>query len=154
MIPPTQGLLATFEAAAAAASQAEDALRKRMEIEVAAAERERAFAYRRLNLIRTLVRAVLPAESEEAAVGRGLAAVRAELGWESESDTRSETLSRLAGVVRATFGGLAPAKGGEAPEADVPRSLADFEAWYVRADGRPFWVLFEQQIEEMPLVER
>jgi hypothetical protein len=154
MIPPAHGLLSTFEAAAAAASKAEAALRKRMEAEVAAAERERAFAYRRLNLMRTLARAIGRGESEEAAVGGGLAAVRAELGWESDSDTRTQTLSQLAPVVRAAFATLSPTEDGEAPGADVAGTLANFEAWYEGAYGRPFWALFEQEIVEMPLVER
>jgi hypothetical protein len=150
--PAAQPLLATFEDAAAAAGQAEAALRKRVEAEIAAAERERAFAYRRLSLMRLLARSIGPAESEEAAVGRGLAAVGAELGWESDSDTRTQTLDRLAAVVRATFAGLASES--EAPAADVTRTLADFEAWYERTYGRPFWVLFEQEVTELPLVER
>jgi hypothetical protein len=154
MMPPAQALLATFEAAATAAGKAEVALRKRMEAEVAAAERERAFAYRRLNLMRTLARAIGPAESEEAAIGGGLAAVRAELGWESDSDTRSETLSRLAPIIRTAFASHSPAEDGEVAGADVAGILADFEAWYERAYGRPFWALFEQEIAEMPLVER
>jgi hypothetical protein len=157
MISPDQALLASFEAAAEAASQAEAALRRRMEAEIAAAERARAFAYRRLNLMRTLAHAVAPADSEEAAVSRGLAAVRAALGWETESETRTETLGRLAPVVRGTFASLALAEeGGEdsTSGAGVSPILADFEAWYERAYGRPFWVLFEQEIAEMPLVER
>jgi hypothetical protein len=147
-------LLATFEAAATAAGQAEAALRKRMEAEIAAAERERAFAYRRLNLMRTLAHAIGSAETEEAAVGRGLAAVRARLGWEDDSDARTETLSRLAPVVSATFAALAAAQDGDARHLDVAGTLADFEAWYERTCGRPFWALFEQEIAELPLVER
>jgi hypothetical protein len=154
MIPPAQGLLATFEAAATAAGNSEAALRKRMEAEVAAAGRERAFAYRRLNLMRTLARAMSTAESEEAAVSRGLAAIRAELGWESDSEARTETLERLAPAVRAAFTSLSPAEDGEAPGADVAGALTDFEAWYERTYSRPFWALFEREIEEMPLVER
>jgi len=150
----SQALLATFEAAAAVAGKAEAAVRKRAETEIAAAERERALAYRRLNLMRTLARAVATAESEEAAVGRGLAAIRAELGWETDSDTRTETLRRLAPLVRATFAGLAPAADREAPGPDVPGTLADFESWYERTYGRSFWALFEQEIVELPLVER
>jgi hypothetical protein len=154
MASPAQALLAAFDAAATAAGKAETAVRKRAEAEIAAAERERAFAYRRLNLLRTLVRAMGTAESEEAAVGRGLAAVRAELGWETDSDTRTETLSRLALVVRTAFANLMPAEDAEAPCADVAGTLADFEAWYEQAYGRSFWGLFEQEIAEMPLVER
>jgi hypothetical protein len=150
-----QSLLAPFEAAAAAAGEAEAALRKRMEAKIAAAERERAFAYRRLNLMRTLARALGSAETEEAAVGRGLGAVRAELGWETETETRAETLGRLVPVVCAAFASLGSSAGeGEAPPTGVAAMLADFEAWYERTYGRPFWALFEQQTEEMPLVER
>jgi hypothetical protein len=154
MIPPAQALLASFEAAATAAGQAEAALRRRVQAEIAAAERVRAFAYRRFNLLATLTRAIGPAETEETAVAYGLAAVRAQLGWMDDSDTRTETLSRLAPVVRTTFACLAPVEDGVTSAADVAAALADFEAWYERTYGRPFWALFEQEIEEMPLVER
>jgi hypothetical protein len=147
-------LLAEFEAAATAAEEAEAALRKRMQVQVSRLESERAFAYRRLNLMRTLIRAIGPAESEAAAVAGGLAAVRSQLGWESDTDTRTETLKRLAAVVRATFANLAPAAEVETLAADVPQTLGDFEAWYATTYGRPFWALFEQEIPEMPLVER
>jgi hypothetical protein len=125
-----------------------------MEAEVAAAVRERAFAYRRLNLVRILARAIGLANGEEEAVGRGLQAVRAELGWNADSETRVETLSRLAPVVRAAFASLATVNEQSVPAPDVAQALAGFEDWYERAYGRPFWVLFEQEIEELPLVER
>jgi hypothetical protein len=153
-VVPAQAVLATFEAAAAAAGDTETAVRKRAYAEIAAAERERAFAYRRLNLMRTLARAIGGADKEEEAVGRGLAAVRAELGWESDSDTRAATLDQFAAVIRATFAALAPETEEEARGADVARTLADFEAWYERTYERTFWVLFEQEIAELPLVER
>jgi hypothetical protein len=153
-VVPAQAVLATFEAAAAAAGETETAVRKRAYAEIAAAERERAFAYRRLNLMRTLARAIGGADKEEEAVGRGLAAVRAELGWHDDSETRAETLARLAPVVGAAFASLGPVEDREAPAPDVAGALADFEAWYDHTYGRSFWVLFEQQIEELPLVER
>ena len=90
----------------------------------------------------------------EPATHQLLAAVRAQLGWMDDSDTRTETLSRLAPVVRTTFACLAPVEDGVTSAADVAAALADFEAWYERTYGRPFWALFEQEIEEMPLVER
>ena len=151
---PAQVLLATFEAAATAASETETAVRERAYAQIAAAERERAFAYRRLNLMRMLTRAIGGADKEEAAVARGLAAVRAELGWHDDSETRAATLARLAPVVSVAFASLATVEHREAPAPDVPGALADFEAWYERTYGRPFWVLFEQQLEELPLVER
>jgi hypothetical protein len=151
---PAQALLATFEAAATAAGAAETAIRKRAEAEIAAAERERAFAYRRLNLMRTLIRATAAAETEEEAAGRGVAAVRAQLGWDADSATRVETLGRFSPVVRAVFAGLAPTEDGKTRTADVAGTLTDFEAWYERTYGLSFWRLFEQEIAELPLVER
>jgi hypothetical protein len=153
-VVPARALLAKFEAAAAAAGETETAVRKRACAEIAAAERARAFAYRRLNLTRTLARAIGGAAKEEEAVGRGLAAVRAELGWHDDSETRTETLARLAPVVGAAFASLTPVEDRDAPAPDVAGALAEFEAWYEGTYGRPFWVLFEQQIEELPLVER
>ena len=153
-VVPAQTLLATFEAAATAAGETETAVRKRAYAEIAAAERKRAFAYRRLHLMRTLARAIGDAGKEEEAVPRGLAAFRAELGWHDDSETRTETLTRLAPVVGAAFASLALAEGREVPAPDAAGALADFEAWYERTYGQPFWVLFEQQVEELPLVER
>jgi hypothetical protein len=145
-------LLAELESAARAAQEAEAALRKQMVAEVARLERQRAFAYRRLNLMRPVTEAVAAAANEEAALANGLATLRAELGWDSESETRSETLARFADVVRAIFASCAETE--EAPAAEVSRALAAFESWYAARYRRPFWTLFEQYIPELPLVER
>jgi hypothetical protein len=72
-------------------------------------------------------------------------------GWDSDSETRSETLARFGDVVRAIFASFAEP---EAPVAEVSRALAAFESWYSARYQRPFWMLFEQYIPEMPLVER
>jgi hypothetical protein len=55
-----------------AAQQDENAVRKRMVEEVAHLERQRGFAYRKLNLVRTLRAAIASAESEKTAVAQGL----------------------------------------------------------------------------------
>jgi hypothetical protein len=145
-------LVAEFESAARAAQEAEAALRKQMLEEVARLERQRAFAYRRLNLMRPVTEAVAAAANEEAALATGLATVRAELGWDSESETRSETLARFADVVRAIFASCAETE--ETPAREISRALAAFESWYSGRYQRPFWILFEQYVPEMPLVER
>jgi hypothetical protein len=151
--PPVRILLAAFETAASAAGQAEASLRKQMEAEVLRLERQRAFAYRRLNFMRALSADIQSAENEEAALARGRAAVRAQLGWHSESETRAETLSQLAPVFQATFTCLA-STAAEPLAGEVVKVLGDFESWYEARFERAFWALFEQQIEEMPLVER
>jgi hypothetical protein len=150
---PVKALLAPFETAAGMAGQAEAAVRKQMQAEIARLERERAFAYRRLNFMRLLSEGIRSAENEEAAVAGGRATVRARLGWESDSETRIETLSRLAPVTRAAFSCLTCAAA-DSPIDEVEKALGDFEVWYMARFERAFWSLFDQHVEELPLVER
>jgi len=152
-IPAAQTLLGMFETVARAAAEAEAALRKKMEAEILRLERRRAFAYRRLNFMRLLTEAVRVAENDESAVAIGRTVVRADLGWESDSETRAETLSRLEPVIQATFSFLALDT--VVPSVDqVMKALDDFEAWYASRFEQPFWILLEQPVEELPLVER
>ena len=150
---PSAEVLAAFERAAGTASEAEAVMRKQLEAEILHLERERAFAYRRLNFMRALSSGILPVENEEAAVANGCAVVRAELGWENDSETRTETLSKLAPVIQATFACLTAPAGDRAADAIV-QALSDFEIWYRTRFEQPFWMLFERHVEELPLVER
>nr|PZN82369.1 MAG: hypothetical protein DIU57_11845 [Pseudomonadota bacterium] len=152
MTGPTQAFLDHLKAAATSAHEAENSLRKRMAEEIARLERQRAFAYRRLNLMNEVAKAVASAENEEAAVARGLAVLRSELGWTTETETRKATLERFERVARATFAGLSPNEGAETAP-DLADELSGFETWYEATYGKPFWVLFDQEIQEIPLVE-
>jgi hypothetical protein len=152
-IPAVHTLLAAFEAAAGKAGKTEAALRKQMEAEILRLERERAFAYRRLNFMRALADGIHSAKDEEAAAARGRSLARAELGWENDSEMRVEVLSRLTPVIGAAYACLA-SKDAETHPDDVVKALAEFEAWYLGRFDQPFWMLFEQHIEELPLVER
>lgn len=152
MSAPTQAFLDHLKAAATSAHEAENALRKRMAEEIARLERQRAFAYRRLNLMNEISKAVASAENEDAAVARGLAVLRTELGWTSESETRKATLERFERVVRAAIAGLSSTETAESAP-DIADELSGFETWYESTYGKPFWVLFDQEIQEIPLVE-
>ncbi len=152
MSAPTQAFLDHLKAAATSAHEAENALRKRMAEEIARLERQRAFAYRRLNLMNEISKAVASAEDKDAAVARGLAVLRTELGWTSESETRKATLERFERVVRAAIAGLSSTETAESAP-DIADELSGFETWYESTYGKPFWVLFDQEIQEIPLVE-
>ncbi len=152
MSAPTQAFLDHLKAAATSAHESENALRKRMVEEIARLERQRAFAYRRLNLMNEISKAVASAEDEDAAVARGLAVLRTELGWTSESETRKATLERFERVVRAAIAGLSSTETAESAP-DIADELSGFETWYESTYGKPFWVLFDQEIQEIPLVE-
>jgi len=138
--------------AADAAEAAEATFRREIAGRIKALEQERAFAFRRLNLMRAVADVIASADSEETAVASGLAVVRTRLGWSSDSEARTEVLSRFAPVARAAFASLAPPEA-EAEEVDVSAALADFESWYAATHESPFWILFEHYMPETPLVD-
>ena len=93
MSPVAAALVAEFEAAARTAQQAEEALRKKMAQEVAHLERQRAFAFRRTQLIRILAASAAAADSEAAAAADSAwPCARARLSGESEALARLDRL--------------------------------------------------------------
>jgi hypothetical protein len=162
MTPPLQTFLDHLEAAAAGAQKAEDEFRRSFAARIKALETERAFAFRRLNLLRVVAQAVAGAEHGDAAVGHAAGALRARLGWASDSEARSEVIARFAPVARAMFRELVPetsdgehvdAQPASASEASTSVALAEFESWYVATHPVPFWVLFENVMPETPVVD-
>ena len=149
---PASSFLDTLKDAAENAGAAEEALRREFAERTKRLADERAFAYRRYNLIRAVAEAVAGAESEEIAVAAGNGILRTKLGWDSDSEARTETLSRFADVSKEMFAALAPL-GDEAPPPDVLGILRAFEDWYAETHPQSFWVLFEHYMPETPLVD-
>lgn len=143
--------LEAIEAAASSAAAAETAFRREAAERIKSLERDRSFAFRRLSLMRPIVDAVARAESEELAVAGSLAILRAKLGWSGDSEARSEALTQFAPVAQAIFANLRPDP--KSPPVDVPALLAAFEVWYEAQHRKPFWDLFDQPMQEMPLVD-
>ena len=139
-----------LEAAAGHAETAEREYRQEAAQRIAALEHERAFAYRRLNLVRELAGAMATADAEESAIGIAFALVRGKLGWSRDSEARTEVIERFAPVAQALFRALT---GEDEPEPSPAIALAEFESWYVENRHAPFWVLFEHYIPETPLVD-
>ena len=163
---PAPSFLDALKLAAEEAARAEDDFRRQMAERAKALERERAFAYRRLNFMRAIAEAVAAAESEEIAVAAALAAMRTKLGWSSDSEARAAVLARFAPVAQQIFAALGPAseeagapgagEGQGAPPvepADAVAALAAFEAWYRETHPNPFWLLFEHYMPETPVVD-
>lgn len=150
---PGSSFLDALKAAANAAEKAEDDFRREIAERAKALDRERAFAHRRLNFMRTIADAVATAESEEIAVAVASAAMQAKLGWASDSEARSEVLTRFAPVAQQVFASLAPSEDEDAPRPDVVAALAEFEAWYRATHPNPFWSLFEHYMPETPVVD-
>jgi hypothetical protein len=144
----TASFLETLKRAADAASEAEEAFRRETAARTQMLERDRAFAFRRLNLMRNIHEVVAPAASMEDAVTAAEAALRLKLGWSDDSSARSEVLARFAPVARAVFAIRAESDGLEAIAA-----LSSFETWYHDTHPGPFWALFDYEIPETPVVD-
>ena len=144
--------LAVLQAAADNAAEAEAQFRRDANQRFAALEAARAFAHRRLNLMRAIADAAVQSESEVIAVANALAVLREKLGWHGDSEARSEVLSNFAPVARAVAGSVSARDDGGS-EPDVMTTLAEFEAWYAQHHPGPFWALFEQHFPETPVVD-
>ena len=142
----------TLEAAARSAGAAETAFRREAAERIKVLERERSHAFRRLNLLRPIAEGVARAESEEMAVAGSQAILRAKLGWSNDSEARSTTLTRVAAVVKGMFGALHPPSE-EAEPVDILALLGAFEAWYEETHRASFWNLFDQPMQETPVVD-
>jgi hypothetical protein len=155
---PLPSFLQTLKSAADNASAAEGTFHREVTERIKKLEQERAFAFRRLNLMQSIAGAVATTEDQAVAVANSLALLRSELGWDEISDSRSAILSRFAPVAGAVFANLTPPNGdaghAPSPDAEVINALADFERWYAASYPTPFWALFDRYVPEMPLVER
>jgi hypothetical protein len=141
-----------LKVAADTASAAEATFRQQAAQRIAVLDRERAFAFRRLNLMRAIADAIIETETEEQAVAGALATLRAKLDWSSESDARARVLSRFSAVAQAVFANLMPSDN-DALLPDVAQALVEFETWYAETRGTPFWVLFDHYRSETPVVD-
>jgi hypothetical protein len=135
--------------------EAESEFRRTMNTRVAELAEARAFANRRMNVMRSLFETVSRAGKEDVAVADAVSALRNRLGWRDDSNARTEVLAEYSKVAQAAFAAThVDAEGdGEGEPRDVSAALADFEAWYLEARGKPFWVLFEHYMPETQLVD-
>lgn len=149
----TRSFIADLEHAATAAQREEIAFRESIASEITKRERARQFAFRRLDLARTMSAAAAAAENEEDAVARQLAAFKRELDWHSESEARKRILDAWRPVATAVWSHARPDKTDTAQHASVPATMLAFEDWYRSENGNEFLALFDQEIPELPVVE-
>ena len=150
---PGPSFLDDLKRATERATAAENDFRREIAQRIKALEAERAFSFRRYNLMRAVADGVASAESEEIAVAGATAMLRAKLGWSSDSEARAAVMSRFAPVAQVMFASLAPSEDEQVPAPDVIAALADFERWYGETHPNPFWILFENYMPETPVVD-
>jgi hypothetical protein len=144
-------LVAEFEAAAIDAQQNEVLLRKKMADEIAKLERQRAFAFRRSNFIRLLGSSAAGLETEDEATAAQCGALSQELGWQGESEAHKAILDEMKPLGRCVWQcvcGVEPE-----PGVTVAAELDKFETWFEGKHGKPFYVLFDQYVPEVPVVD-
>ena len=98
---PLTALLDDLDRIAHDASINEENYRKEAAARFRELEEDRAFGFRRLNLMRTVTAALDGCETEEDAILRGSTAFLHELGWSGTSETQQETLTNFAPVITA-----------------------------------------------------
>lgn len=150
---PAASFIDVLKLSADRSSVAEDEFRRSIAERMKELEKQRSFAFRRLNLMKELSGVIAPAESEEIAVAVATAVLRAKLGWVTDSEARSEVLSHFAPVAQAMFASLVPSADDNEEKPDVIESLREFETWYAATHPNPFWVLFENYMPETPVVD-
>jgi hypothetical protein len=147
----TASFLLDLKMAAEAAKNAEGSFRREAALRIAALEEERAFAFRRYNLLQAVAQSMASAESEEIAVANAFATLRTRLGWTTDNEPQAEVMEKFSPVARAVFQALAAHEDEFVGLAH--KALADFESWYAASRGSSFWQLFEQQIPDTPRVD-
>jgi hypothetical protein len=154
MTPVLAPLLDTLKAVAERAGETEKAYRRETVQRIAALERERTFAFRRLNFMRAVIAAVAGAETEEEATTRAAAALCDQIGWDGVSEARTAVLDQFATVTKAISADLdQEAEQSRGDGAAVLAALGAFEAWYGATHTGPFWALFDQYVPQTSVVD-
>lgn len=150
---PAASYLDALKLSADQSAIAENDFRSQIAARIKEMEKQRSFAFRRLNLMKEVSGVIASAESEEIAVAAATAVLRAKLGWASDSEARMAVVSGFAPVAQAMFASLAPVESDDEEKPDVIRTLGEFETWYEATHPNPFWALFENYMPETPVVD-
>jgi hypothetical protein len=162
---PAAVFLERLRQAAELASAKESAYRREAGARIAFLERDHAFAFRRASLMRAIGEAARgsPEDSlgepgevrEEMAITRVLGTLRTQLGWSSDSESRSAVLGRFAPLAMATVRASWPSDNAKpaGAEDEITGALDAFERWYEETRRISFWSLFENEMPETPLVD-
>lgn len=165
-------LIARLQADCTTAEAAERSVRASVDAQIQAAERARAFAWRRLSALSDMARVAALEPDRELAVERQLEALFREIGWiegglAELGEGARPLLDWLRPIAEALHAEAHPLPvdaeaGGETP---APPVLADpplmdpiaafraFEAWYEAERGSAFLQVYERYMPPTPVVE-
>lgn len=161
-------LIARLQAECTAAEAAERSVRANVDAQIQAAERARAFAWRRLSALSDMARVAALEPDRELAVERQLEVLFREIGWidgglaELSGSARPllDWLRPIAEALHAEAHPLARDGGASEPSVAVDAPLTDpiaafraFEAWYEAERGEAFLQVYERYMPATPVVE-
>jgi hypothetical protein len=157
-------LIARLEADCTAAEQAERAVRAEIEARLRDVERARAFAWRRLNVLKDMLTAAVGEPDCALAVERQLVGLFRDIGWiESSVEELGAAglplLDRLRPIAEALHAACHQPEATPPPPLpgdagfDALASFVAFEAWFEANRGQPFRQVFERYVPPTPVVE-
>ena len=137
---------------AKAANVAEDEFRRNITHRIRELEQARAFAFRRLNVMKSIAQAVAEAKDEEEVKAKASAAFLAEVSWTGGSQSQRDVVEKFMPVALAVWHAGKP-EADEGTAGKIAAELAAFEAWFAQNREAPFLTLMQQEVLELPLVE-
>lgn len=157
--PTLAAVMAELQAAAQSAAAAEKAFKRDIDKRIAELEQARAFAHRRMDIIKALA-AVAPEGTPESCALARLKALFIHIEWINDSldeldPTECEVRDALLPLAMA-IEELARAQPDASRTATSPgpiEALAAFEAWYRQRFGCEFMGIFEERANFRPLVD-
>jgi hypothetical protein len=141
-----------LERTAHSVSADEETYRREAAVRFRELEQARAFAFRRLNLMRTITGAVTGVEEEEDALKAGSIAFLREVEWSGATESQRQAVEQFKPVVLAAWQ-LSRAEDDTGDTAALTRALTDFEQWFANSRNSPFLTVMEREVVELPLVE-
>jgi hypothetical protein len=155
-------LIARLEADCTAAEQVERSARAEIEARLREVERARAFAWRRLNVLKDMLRAATDEPDRAVAVEQQLVGLFRDIGWIESSlvelgPAAMPLLDRLRPIAEALHGACHHQHAAEPPTEDLAldalAAFRAFEDWFEADRGQPFLQVFERYTPPTPLVE-
>lgn len=150
--------LESLERAAVSANVAEETYRKEAMDQIKALEQTRAFAFRRLYLVRIIAASLSEAKDETEAAACGSAALLREVNWSGGTEAQREVVNRFLPIVM-TLWAMRQTESHSSDavvKPDLPSiedELAAFEDWYASKRNGTFFRLMDAEPVDLPLVE-
>jgi hypothetical protein len=142
-------VLTTLTARAEAASADETAYRREALRRTELLERARAFAYRRLNLLKKMIEIAADEPDAKKAADARIVAAFADIGWIGGS---LDELDEKGRETEAKFRPVAEALG-KGDEPGVIAALDAFEVWFAERFKRDFCAVFDRYVPDTPKVD-